>query len=153
MRVYGKFWPKATIDAAIIAETLDGVKLYGTDGSDGIIIETDPTRLRLNTDNTKAIYKTNSGQERETESDALVYLKTMMDAVLVNYTLYSPVACQVNDDVYTPLEDPDDWGSSALPNIYTELLRVEWGGPNGDKILLEGGGFLLLESGGFLLLE
>tara|TARA_Y100000310_G_scaffold205962_1_gene206307 strand:- start:1847 stop:2248 length:402 start_codon:yes stop_codon:yes gene_type:complete len=126
LRIYAIVSPVSDIIAKATSGDIDASKLFGTNGNDGMVVQTDLTNSRKSLDGTKVIFKTNSGQTREGESDALQYLTNRADEESLTYTLHSAVPCQLVDDVYTALPDSNNWAPSALTNIHSELDNADW---------------------------
>jgi hypothetical protein len=128
MRVYAEAWPVADIISKIGSGEIDSERLFGTNGDNGLVIQTGLSHLRTSNDGTRVILKTNSGQENRVAgvSDPVAELTSKADSLNINYVVYSAVPCVSVFGIYLPLTDSHDWEGSALQNIYNRLDDPEW---------------------------
>ncbi len=130
VKIIAEVWPAADFKAKLDSGDINGAVLFGTNGEDGLTINTDYDKLRksVDDDKTRRILKTRSAQEDRVPGveDPLVVLLARAAEEGLNYDLFVDKPCSVDDGVYTYLVDATDWGSSALPSAAVRLSEELW---------------------------
>lgn len=129
VKVIFEIWPSPDFKTKVDGEDINSTTLYGINGEDGLVINTDYDNLAGGlTGSTRRLLKTRSGASSRVNgvADPVAEVMSQLDAEGIKYKLYADKPCELIDGVYNYLVDANDWGPSNLPSIHAFIVDEEW---------------------------